>query len=79
MLLIYPGPSIRYRIRSDLLGSNQPTEFGRFPGLGITNGTDSRIIKIADDIRPLESNIYSGCQISIKESVSNSCHDIPDR
>jgi hypothetical protein len=40
--IVIPGPSIRYRISSDLVGFNHPTEFdwfrldsGRFSGLGI--------------------------------------------
>jgi hypothetical protein len=44
--LWYPDPSIRYRIRSDLVGSNHPTKFdwfrldsGRFPRLGVTLGS----------------------------------------
>jgi hypothetical protein len=71
---LIPGPPIRYRIRSDLVGSNHPTKSGRFPGLGITNGTNGRILKISDDIRPSESDIYSGCRIPMKDGVSNYGH-----
>jgi hypothetical protein len=30
-IIYIPGPPIRYRIRSDLVGSNNPTKSGRFP------------------------------------------------
>jgi hypothetical protein len=46
MVANYPAPSIRYRIRSDFVGSNHLTEIDwfrldcdRFPGLGITSGS----------------------------------------
>jgi hypothetical protein len=57
----FPGPPIRYWIRSDLVGSNQPTKFGR-------------ILIISNDIQASEFDIYSGCRIPMKDGVSNYRH-----
>jgi hypothetical protein len=62
---------------SDSMGCGRSQPAGRilsvsgwFSGLGITNRTGDRILKISDDIRPSESDIYSGCWILMKESLS---------
>jgi hypothetical protein len=42
--IINPSRWIRYRARSDLVGSDHSTKYDRNPGCGTTNGSDGKII-----------------------------------
>ena len=55
-----PGPPIQRRILQDLIGSDDPTESYRIPGLGITLDSDGQMSNVTNFMSGLFSNSMEG-------------------